>query len=192
VRVVVITPPSDLPVSLDEAKRHLNVETDDDDALITLLIESAVSWIDGPAGWLGRALMAQTLELRLDGFPSCRDGEVNLPVLPVVSVNSVTYAADVDGSDTVLAGDKYRLAGEILAPAYNLSWPSYRAQREAVRIRYVAGYESADVVPAAIKAAILLMVGHLYANREAVIVGETVNVMPLGAEALLGPFRVYR
>lgn len=45
------------------------------------------------------------------------------------------------------------------------------------------------VVNDAIKAAILLLTGHLYRNREAVT-GESVNELPLGVHSLLWPHRV--
>lgn len=45
------------------------------------------------------------------------------------------------------------------------------------------------VVNDAIKAAILLLTGHLFRNREAVT-GESVNELPLGVHALLWPHRV--
>ena len=58
----------------------------------------------------------------------------------------------------------------------------------------------ADAVPAAdpagvvaneaINAAVLLIVGHLYANREAVVQGQAVEV-PMGAEWLLAPYVNY-
>jgi hypothetical protein len=37
----------------------------------------------------------------------------------------------------------------------------------------------------------LLIIGHLYENRENVIVGHTVNELPQGAMALLNPYRVF-
>jgi hypothetical protein len=45
------------------------------------------------------------------------------------------------------------------------------------------------VVDAAIKAAILLTCGHLYANREDVVIGATAVALPNGAQALLRPKR---
>ena len=45
------------------------------------------------------------------------------------------------------------------------------------------------VMPASVKAAILLTLGHLYENREAVNVGNIVTEMPMGAERLLWPYR---
>ncbi|QIL69568.1 phage gp6-like head-tail connector protein [Diaphorobacter sp. HDW4B] len=46
------------------------------------------------------------------------------------------------------------------------------------------------VVNYAIKAAILLTLGHLYANREDVVAGQTVAQLPFGARSLLRPHRI--
>ena len=40
------------------------------------------------------------------------------------------------------------------------------------------------------KSACLLMLGHLYANREDVVVGISATELPRGAQALLTPYRV--
>lgn len=45
------------------------------------------------------------------------------------------------------------------------------------------------VIPASAKAAILLTLGHLYENREAVNVGNIVTEMPMGVQSLLWPYR---
>ncbi|WOU51616.1 head-tail connector protein [Citrobacter portucalensis] len=42
-----------------------------------------------------------------------------------------------------------------------------------------------------VKAAMLLMIGHWYANRESVVVGQTVAEVPFAVEALLQPYRIY-
>lgn len=42
-----------------------------------------------------------------------------------------------------------------------------------------------------VKAAMLLLIGHWYANRESVVIGETVAQVPLAVEALLQPYRIY-
>lgn len=41
----------------------------------------------------------------------------------------------------------------------------------------------------AVRAAMLLMIGHWYVNREAVT-GDSVNEVPMGTEALLRPYRI--
>lgn len=52
----------------------------------------------------------------------------------------------------------------------------------------VAG-EDPMIVDAAIKAAVLLTFGHLYANREDVVIGTSAVELPNGAKALLRPKR---
>ena len=47
------------------------------------------------------------------------------------------------------------------------------------------------VVNDQIRAAVLLTVGHLYANREDAVVGASVSALPNGADYLLQPFKVY-
>lgn len=46
------------------------------------------------------------------------------------------------------------------------------------------------VVNDAIRAAILLIVGHLFANREAVVTGTIATQLPMGAHSMLWPYRV--
>lgn len=78
----------------------------------------------------------------------------------------------------------------MIAPAYGTSWPSTRPQREAVQVVYVAGYGAASDVPANVRQAILLQVGHMYANREAVVTGTIATTIPLAVRSLLGASEV--
>lgn len=73
------------------------------------------------------------------------------------------------------------------------SYPSLDTDRPALRVAYVAGYgTNAADVPAPIRHAILMLVGHWFANREAIAVGVAPSVVPLGVEALLAPYRRVR
>ena len=42
-----------------------------------------------------------------------------------------------------------------------------------------------------VRTAMLLLIGHWYANRESVVVGETAAQVPFAVEALLQPYRIY-
>lgn len=42
-----------------------------------------------------------------------------------------------------------------------------------------------------VKAAMLLLIGYWYENREAVVVGDTAVTVPFAVEALLQPYRIY-
>ncbi|MBA9061689.1 hypothetical protein GGQ91_001066 [Methylobacterium fujisawaense] len=64
-----------------------------------------------------------------------------------------------------------------------------------VTVRWRAGYPVVDgrsTVPAPIRHAILLMVGHLYGSRDAVTTTAAQPAeLPLGVQALLAPYRIW-
>jgi hypothetical protein len=63
-----------------------------------------------------------------------------------------------------------------LTPIYGGSWPQTQDVINAFTVRFTAGYgTTAASVPYDVKAAIKLLIGHLYENREAVIVGSNVT-----------------
>lgn len=190
---VLITPPAMLPVSLAEAKAHLRVDHTDDDSLIGGLIAAATDHLDGWTGILGRCLVEQTWRQDFAAFATC----LSLPLGPVISISNVTVGGvTVDDSDYALltdAGGRSRV--EI---AHIASGPG------AVSVTYKAGYATipevpangADpaipaqsTVPAALKVAIMLLVGSWYANREIIVVGATVENLPFAVDALIAPFR---
>jgi uncharacterized phiE125 gp8 family phage protein len=185
-RVVVVTPPVPV-VTWEDADAHLKLDGDiSQQGEVEAMIAAATGHIDGPDGWLGRAIGVQTLEARLDGFEAAG---TFLPYRPVIDLVSVTYI-DAAGAEQAVAADDYDLYGVQVAPAWSKGWPVARGSRESVRIRYRAGYE---VVPAPIRSAILLMVGDLYRNRGEAVIG-TISArveMSTTVAALLSPFRVF-
>lgn len=172
-----ITAPSILPVTVAEAKLHLRVDHSEEDDLIERAISSATGFVDGPDGFLGRALIDQTWELTLDEFPI---NEIRIPLPPLIEVVSVIYD-DADGNPQTIATSDYSVdnvsePGWVL-PLSSGSWPTVFEGINSVRIRFRAGYvdmsQSPVVgeVPAEIINAILLHVGDQYANRENIVLG---------------------
>jgi uncharacterized phiE125 gp8 family phage protein len=176
--------PAETPVSLDEARAHLRVHTRVEDPIIEALIAATCDLLDGYAGQLGRCMVTQTWQLHLPAFPR---GRIKLPFPPVQGVDSITYSDAAGVTQTLSTSDYWTHGGP--APEIELvdgrSWPSTAQHRRAVTIAFTAGYGTAAAVPAPIKAAILLMVGDLYANRE----GGGVNA---AVEWLISPFRIRR
>jgi len=185
-RIAVITPPSSL-VSLALTKKHLRVDFDDDDELITAYVAAACGHIDGPGAYLGRPIGAQVLELRDVAFPSAAY-MLALPFGPALEIVSIKYR-NVLGVDTTMAPETYGLDGLDIAPVGGVSWPTTDQTPAAIKVRWRAGYEA---TPPAIVAAVLLMTGDLYANRETAVVGLTASGIPMSTtvENLLRPFRV--
>ena len=179
-RVLVVTPPEPI-VDLDLAKAHLRVTTDDEDVLIESYVEAAQASVDGPLGWLSRSIAVQTLEARAASF-SCF---ARLPFGPVQSIASVVHI-DAEGEEVEVDVALYQLVDGGLGLAASVSWPSVHPSAEAVRVRYVAGY---DTPPAAVRQAVLLLIGQWFRNRSAVNVGNIVSSLPNGVESLLAPFR---
>lgn len=182
------------PVTTAEAKTHLRVDHSDEDTLIASQVAAARADFEAATG---RQLCQATYDLVLDRFPcgsSRRERAIKFPRAPVQSVTSVTYTAS-DGTSTTLSSTAYSLVTSWstapdpfcgparLYEAYNDVWPTVRDQGGAVTVRFVAGYGAASAVPELAKAAIKLMVGHLYENREATAEGS-MPVLPLGVKRL--------
>jgi uncharacterized phiE125 gp8 family phage protein len=191
-RIRRLVAPAEAVVSLAEAKAHLRVEHADEDAYIQSLVNAATSHLDGWSGTLGRALVEQTWEVTLDAFPV---GAIHLPLGDVIAVVSVVYD-DTAGDEQTVPPTDYVLDNRSLdgwvVPVSGVSWPDTLDAVNAVRVRYTAGYGAASAVPAAIKHAILMLVAHWYANREAVNVGNIITAFPMAVDALTHPFRVLR
>ncbi|HLO41015.1 MAG TPA: head-tail connector protein [Phycisphaerales bacterium] len=192
-KLAVVTPPAEMPITLVEAKAHCRVDIDDDDTLINRCIAAAVDMVEKASG---RALVTQTLRMSLDSFPwdneRCAHDPVRLPRPPLQSIESFEYT-DSTGATQVLAPEDYQLdvdaaPGE-LHPAVGESWPSTQSGKiNAVRITYVAGYGDAEDVPAGLKQAVLLLVGHWYENRETVAVGTISKELEQAFGSLVGSF----
>ncbi len=175
-----ITHPAVEPVHLTEAKRHLVVEHDEHDALISSLITAARRHIEERAR---HAIVMQTWELLADAFP-CGYREPQWILLPrgmVHSMESISYI-DTSGAPQTLptndyAVDLYSVPARVM-PAYGAVWPSTRTQMNAVTVRYRVG----DATPFTVNTAGNL----LTAKGRALTTGEIVRLSNSGG-GLPGP-----
>lgn len=176
------------PVSLSEAKLHLRVDHDEDDALISSLIVAAREQAEA---FTNRAFIEQTLVLTMDEFCD----RIKLPKPPFISVTSVVYL-DGSGDSQTVSGAVYRIASRFEPALLTLEpgqvWPSTYDVDDAVTITYKAGYGgAASAVPDSVKAAIKMIVESLYENRGDLSQGVTISEIPMTSRALLSPFRVW-
>lgn len=187
--LTLVTPPSDEPVSVAEAKRYAKVVHDEDDELIYSLIVSGRQW----AEWFTqRAFITQTYDWKLSGFPTS-DWEV--PKAPLQSITSITYV-DSNGAPQTWAATEYTVnapAGEFARPGtlalgYGKSFPTARAIPQAVTVRFVAGYGLAVAVPIGIKAGIEEYVALRYDRLGAGLSKEEMDSL----EDRLWPWRVHK
>lgn len=186
--VIVITPPVPV-VTFEEVEKHLVEVPAEDKSYVEALTAAATAWIDGPAGWLGRAIGVQLLEWRLSAWPC--EPDWRLPYPPEIEIDSISYV------------DPYGVKREwpFPTPLYWDNLPAVRGRPGDIRIRYWAGYGHRDPndagkwvneAPAPIKVAIMMLVAQWYGTRAATVVGATPAEMPFAVNALLQPFRVYR
>ena len=183
--LAVATQPVVEPVSLAMAKAHLSLlpEQEDDDTLIVSMIATARRLIERR---LGVALAPQQLRAKFDatdgmGWTRGPDNVgpvvLRLPVVPVLAGGGYPVALDVDG--TAVSSSTYTVdadAGEIrFASAPQMS------DLTTLTVTYWAG--QATVSPQ-LRTAVLLYVGHLYANREASS-ADSPSAVPLAFETLL-------
>lgn len=187
----VATPPAVEPVTVAEAKAHLRVDTTDDDTYIGTLITAAREWVEQ---YLDRALITQQLVMTLESFP-VGDDEIVLPRPPMVMAGTattvaVTYTMAAGGTATLSTSayrvDRYATPGEVQT-LYAGTWPADRREDEnAVSVTWWAGYgATGSSVPAAIRHAMLMLIGHWYENRSTVLVGSISKQLEFAVESLL-------
>ena len=174
------------PVSLADARAHLEIDITDHDDKITSAIADARRYVEDATG---RCLVTQTWVGYLDELPA----EIEVPRGPLASVSSITYT-DTAGAVQTLAADQYQVdpvsVVPRIIPAYGVSWPSSRCVVNGVAVTMVLGYGLAAAVPGNLRRAVKLLVGSFFRLRENEITGTTVNEIPIGVARLIAPFRL--
>lgn len=164
------------PVSLADMKAHLRVDFTDDNDLITAQIIEARTWME-------KALNITMVEQTFDAILPCFFSTIEIPLLPLTSVVSIKYWNDDSPSvlttlatteeSPVVSSGLYRVdltRGQIYL-ADGQVWPTTVPRHDAVTIRVTTGpVPSGSPIsagtPAPLKAALKLLVGDMYENRE--------------------------
>lgn len=178
------------PVSLADARLHLRIAAEEgaedfEDTLVESLIRAARQAAEQ---FTGRLFAGGLYEMRVDAFASC----MPIPVAPVGEIVSVEYV-DEAGALQALGAGQYALHAHPDHPALLLvpgaALPALHWAPGSVRVKFAGGYGEGSPAPAPVVAAIKLTIGHLYANREAVVVGVSVADLAQGVQSLLWPYR---
>jgi uncharacterized phiE125 gp8 family phage protein len=183
VEVVVTTPPSELPVTLEEAKKYLKIDFDNEDQLIIRLIQSVT---DASEKYTGLSFITKTLTVYGDNW-TCEE----LPYGPHQSITSVVRV-NYDDTETALTPDEYSQTGlkyltVKCGKSFKISTPW--SERNRMKITYVAGFGDQSQVPDGIKVAILKEVAELYENRENTLVGTIVADLSTTSKTLLYQYK---
>ena len=184
-----VVQPSSEPVTLAEAQLHLRLDTagsppsHPDDTLVEALISASR---ENAEQYTSLTIASCVYEMQ----GKAEDDELSLQTYPVTSIASVTYHDEDDVTQTVSASNYYvdnfqrpaRLVFKEPAPSQTLT------------VRFSAGFTDGQSpneypIPSGIKASILLLLGHLYENRESVT-AQSLSEMPMGYLYLLTSHRI--
>lgn len=157
-------------VSLADAKLHLNVIDDAQDALITIYIKAARRYVEA---YCGRSLITQEWQLTLDAFPHV----IELERGPVQSVDSIIYIDMAGATQTITTPARPEYAIDRTGPLYRITpgfgrvWPNTIQDIGVVQVNYTAGYGlTAAYVPEEIIQWMLVRINTAFENREEVAV----------------------
>jgi len=161
-RLSLVTEPTELPVTLGEAKLHARIDEDADNAAVMGFIKAARELAET---YTRKAFVTQTWQMFLDDFPAC--SEIELPRPPLSSVTHVKAYDDADAA-TVFASSNYFVDTATQPGRLVLrdaaSWPDAERVANAVEVQFIAG-TTVDLVPQAIKQGIFNLVAWLYEHR---------------------------
>ena len=189
------TSPAVEPVTVAEAKAHLRVDVSDDDTYIGTLITAAREWCEQ---YLDRTLVNTQWVMRFDSFPPDGTQDIELPRPPMsmagtTTAVSLTFTSETGGTQAFSTNsfrvDRNATPGAVKT-LYGQTWPPHLMDDNAVSVTWWAGYGSAgSSVPAAVRHAILMLVGNWYENRSTVLVGSISKQLEFAVESLLSSHR---
>jgi uncharacterized phiE125 gp8 family phage protein len=202
--------PTAEPISMTDAYNHLQIDTEELSPPATAPISPFDDWLEfigipGARAWCeayqGISIAQQTLELTTDRFPA-DDDFIELPYGPVREVESVKYLDDegneVDFPDPTASPPEIGWLLDVTTQPnrlyldYEGEWPAeVRSVRNSVKIRYIVGYSLADEsplgefpLPPQTKIGMLLLLGHLFNNRENTTTLK-LDEIPIGVKSFL-------
>lgn len=213
---VLVTPPADLAVTLEQTKLFLRIDNDVEDDTINILIKAAITRIEK---YIDHKLITQTWDILFDRFPcsgsseldgmtgvvdasrsvlSGGGGKIYLPIGRVQSITSF-HTFDDAGTSYLFDASQYVVDTSSLQGRISLKlggvWPATVLRTlNGIKIRAVVGYgTSPESIPEPITHALLLTIAKLYENRGDSSDGEFFGfagfTLPNTAMMLLEPYR---
>lgn len=160
-----IVGPQQKLLSLQEAKDHLRIDIDDENAELAALVDAATKAVEEDTH---RALITQTWEQAIDRFP-CGTDPIPLMKGPLQSVTSITSydSSDVSAvmSPSAYFVNSYRVPALVCLKS-GQTWPTGLRTHLAGVIKFICGHgDAAENVDADLKMAIKLQLKPIYQRR---------------------------
>ena len=173
-------------LTTSEVKNHLKVDTTVDDTLIDNLISAAQNSCEE---YTNRFFITKTLIQYGDVWNNISE----LFKSPAKTITSIKYY-NTDNVLQTLSSSIYLLDLAVMPSRIGLqpneSFPSIANRINAIEVTYDVGVDDPSLVDDAIKQAVLLTIGHWYANRETVVVGRIASEVPMAAKYLLDQYKI--
>lgn len=206
-----ISKPSIEPVSMDDLRQYLRLDTKADDSRLSALIAPARQFFEESTG---RALISQTWLAAVSEIPregdeqwwdGVREGAISeigrvqqrvieLPRGPLIEVTEVKYYDDKNNSTTDDLNKYYQNTiddpGQLVLNNGEV-WPTFTRPINGLEITYKAGYgDDVDDIPFAIKQCLLQLCAHWYENRQ-VVKSKAMNNIPLSVQNIIQRYKYY-
>lgn len=175
--------PAAPPVTVNDAKAHMRVTHDGEDALIGELIDAAGRFLTED---IGVALTDQDWRLSLSDPPP---GPIALSRHPVTSIIAVTVY-DAEGAPTLLDGSAYRLDVRARPATLTFEPGAVPAATNGIEIDFRAGFGATAVeVPDTLRRAVLALVAHWYEFRAVYDAADQPVAIPMAYSRLVRAWR---
>lgn len=169
-------------LSLEEAKSHLRILGTAQDTLVSTCLNAAVQWAETRTE---RVLSQTTYQLRIEPM----DGTLVLPfpdfkeITKIETISGGTKAEVYNAEGPVGTLSDYVEVDDFPNPA-ELTFTTANLDEDVDYLLLTLTFQM-TVIPEDLKAAIKLLLGHLFQNSSEVVTGTIASQMPLGAETIL-------
>jgi uncharacterized phiE125 gp8 family phage protein len=189
-------------ILLEDIKDHLRIpigETNED-TLLEGLRDVAQEYVEN---YTNRKLLTQKWSVYFDDWPNKDSFEIPYPPLQYLGSSSGPSTAlaytnstqnTVRWSSSNFAADSISEPGRLVRDYEVTAWPTTATlhNNNPIAITFICGYTTTSNIPQSIKQAMLLIIGHLYEQREETIVGQPITRVPLAANSLLASYRNFK
>jgi uncharacterized phiE125 gp8 family phage protein len=185
---VLLAGPALEPLTLEETRLWLRLDSSDEDQLVLALIRAARSAVEQATR---RALISQRWRLRLDRWPAERC--VKLPLSPILTLDAVRIF-DAAGTPSLASLSGFHIDQSRGARLVCDAAPQAPGRiANGIEIDVTAGFGAAPSdVPEPLRMAMRLLVAHWYEHRGDALHEDRIAHLPPGVAAAVTPWRAAR